>query len=106
MISPHTFEGIGETRSTINHELSSSESLRLVEMSGENYYIAKVAHNPRPISFKLVDCGARRVVFENPDHDFPSKLDYRAVGADRLTVEVSGDAGEMFSLHFTRDKAD
>lgn len=44
------------------------------------------------VSFRLAgyDLGARRAVFENLAHDFPTRLSYQRVAEDSLTILVSG----------------
>jgi hypothetical protein len=44
------------------------------------------------VSFQLtsLDLKSRRAVFENPAHDFPTKLSYQRVAQDSLTILVSG----------------
>jgi hypothetical protein len=44
---------------------------------------------PRRVAFALVESGERRAVFENPENDFPSKIEYRREG-DRLFCRTSG----------------
>ena len=69
-VSARSFEGVGGiTRKTTGE--TSGETLRLVEMSGEIFFIAKVAQNPLPVAFKLTHCPAGVAVFENASHDFP-----------------------------------
>jgi len=45
-----------------------------------------------PATFRLTDYDqkARRAVFENPQHDFPTKISYQRVAEDSLTILVSG----------------
>jgi hypothetical protein len=45
-----------------------------------------------PATFRLTDFDqkSRRAVFENPKHDFPTKISYQRVADDRLTILVSG----------------
>ena len=45
-----------------------------------------------PATFRLTDFDqkARRAVFENPKHDFPTKISYQRVADDSLTILVSG----------------
>lgn len=104
--SDHTFEGSGETRSKTTNELISSESLRLVEMSGEIFYIAKVAHNDRPIAFKLSHCTDNSSAFENPDHDFPKRIEYRVDHTNTLVVTVSDGKEEGFSIKFLKQEVE
>jgi hypothetical protein len=44
------------------------------------------------VSFRLTDFDhkARRAVFENPAHDFPTRISYQRVAEDSLTILVSG----------------
>jgi peptidoglycan/xylan/chitin deacetylase (PgdA/CDA1 family) len=101
-ISDKTFEGFGESRSAINGELKSRETLRLVQMSGAVFFIAKVAHNEFPVGFRLTDCEDGRAVFENTVHDFPTRIGYQRLDADSMTVDVSGADGNGFQLGFQR----
>ena len=99
-ISEDTWEGSGAVHDNATGELRSAESLRMVAMSGEVFYIAKVGHNPVPIAFKLVECGPTSATFSNPGHDFPKQLDYflNESGALRVRVSDGGDRG--FEIHF------
>ena len=101
-LGPRSFEGIGLERAKPGGEVRGSESLRLVEMAGSVFYIAKVAHNELPVAFRLVECSADRLVFENPAHDFPRRLEYRPKPDDRMTVAVGDGADEGFTLEFER----
>ena len=100
--SPITLEGRGITRSRIDGRVVDSEDLRLVAMGDGVYYVAKVAHNERPVAFTLTSCADGRLVFENPAHDFPRRLEYRRVAADRLEVTVSDGGERGFRLDFSR----
>jgi len=101
-VSPRTFEGRGEARTTDTNELRSSETLRLVEMSGELFYVAKVGHNEVPVAFKLTGCTEESAVFENPDHDFPRRLEYRRTGKNKMLVRVSDGGDKGFQVEFER----
>lgn len=107
-VSTETWEGYGETRALgadgAPGELLESETLRLVEMEGEVYYIAKVAHNALPVAFRLTQCGPDFAIFENRAHDFPRVIAYR-LEKGTLTAEVSdGEAGgRSFTLRFAPD---
>jgi len=101
-ISDKTFEGAGSTYSFKKNKTVSAETLRLVEMSGEIFYVAKVASNDLPVAFKLTNCTANTAIFENLQHDFPKKLSYQLINHNNLTVFVSGEKGKAFSIEFTR----
>lgn len=94
-LGPRTFEGAGTSG-------ANRETLRLVEMSGRVYYIAKVAHNELPVAFRLVKCDDGRLVFENPAHDFPRRLEYRRTAGDAMTVTVGDGRERSFEIRFHR----
>lgn len=97
-VSADTFEGAGNAWS--HGKLISSESLRLVAMSGEIFYIAKVSSNALPTAFKLTGCASTYAEFTNPAHDFPTRLQYNLVADGDIEVLVSGRDGKSFSYRF------
>jgi hypothetical protein len=99
-VSAKTFEGSGYTYSIEKDKIVSSETLRLVEMSGDVFYVAKVASNNLPVAFKLTSCTAKTAIFENSHHDFPKKLSYKLNKDKNITVFVSGEKGKGFSIEF------
>ena len=101
-VSEYTFEGSGQT--LLKGLIKSSESLRIVEMSGALFYIAKVSHNLLPVAFELVECSENSLIFENNSHDFPKKIAYKFVEDKQMLVTVSDGKSEGFSINFTRKK--
>ncbi len=102
-ISKGTFEGYGKI---INKKYGSEElveSLRLVEMLGEIFYIAKVGHNNLPVPFKLTESNDSTLVFENKDHDFPKRIVYSFPSEDKMDIQVGTDENG-FTLHFKKIK--
>ena len=99
-VSDYSFEGLGQ--SLHDGAIKSSESLRLVEMSDAVFYIAKVTHNPMPIAFQLTTCTREEATFENPEHDFPKRIEYSLINAQTIQVYVSDGANKGFTLNFTR----
>ncbi len=99
--SDKTFEGEGKTA-------NSMEYLRLLEMSGEIFYIAKVAHNPLPVAFKLTHCAKsgkeRHFIFENKQHDFPNIIEYLKVNENSMTIKISGKSENSFTIQLYRVK--
>lgn len=102
-ISEKTMEGWGRVFRSETGELTGEETLRLVEMSGEVFYVAKVGGNPFPVPFKLVSCGPGTATFENMDHDFPRRLEYSNPSEDALHVKVSDGEGNGFQLRYDRE---
>lgn len=104
-VSRNTFEGQGETFK--RNTLVSSESLRLVGMSGSVFYIAKVDQNELPIAFKLVSCSTTHATFENIKHDSPKRISYQHHDKERMEVNISDGKGKGFVITFnniSRDK--
>ena len=58
--------------------------------------------NRLPIAFELTVCEPQRLVFENPSHDFPKRLEYVATSADAMKVAVTDGKEKGFTLSFTR----
>lgn len=101
-VSATTFEGSGVTSARADAAVLDREDLRLVAMADAVFYVAKVAHNPYPVAFRMTGCDAGRLVFENPTHDFPRRLEYTMQPDGRLEVTVSDGAGRGFKLQFRR----
>jgi ketosteroid isomerase-like protein len=104
-VGPKSWEGRGVEASRSDPGKEDSEELRMVEMGGSVFYLAKVTHNELPIPFRLVECGDDRLVFANPAHDFPRRLDYARKPDGRLQVRVSDGADKGFTLDFLRQPA-
>jgi Domain of unknown function (DUF6265) len=102
-VSEQSFEGLGQSHD-MSGVLKDSEELRLVQMQGNVFYLAKVKHNPLPVAFALISCQNNKFRFENKNHDFPKQLDYQLLSADSLQVDVSDGAGQGFRLNFNRQK--
>jgi len=124
-VSADSFEGEGQTIAA-DGNIKQQESLRLVQMQQQIFYLAKVSHNPLPVAFKLEECAAGRLKFVNMAHDFPKQLEYilkpveQAAGPaaapsqlqsqsqlqspSQLQVHVSDGAGKGFSLLFLKQR--
>jgi len=101
-VSPETLEGKGVTYD--NGQVKSSESLRIVEMSEDLYYIAKVKYNSLPVAFKLTSCSNNKLIFENHSHDFPKRIEYAFVDKGNIKVIVSDGKAKEFSIDFIQKK--
>lgn len=97
-----TLEGVGRSVSRATGEGRTIETLRLVAEGGEILYVATVAHNPGPVAFALAEQNPRRFVFENPAHDFPTRIVYEHTAAGRMRVTVSGPDAQGFVIEFDR----
>ena len=101
-VSSDTFEGLGETLDAQDGSRRAWESLRLVAMRGQVFYLAQTKGNPRPVAFTLTECEDGVAVFDNPEHDFPRRLAYRLTDAGALAVTVSDGGERGFALTLRR----
>jgi hypothetical protein len=84
------FEGYNERVSRKSKKVLFTETLKLVKIGNEIYYIALVKENDNPISFKLTELDSAKAVFENPDHDFPQSIQYELLENGNLKATVGG----------------
>ena len=99
--SAGVFRGVGTVHAA-DGQPRGRESLALVVMAGEIYYLAKTSQHSVPIAFRLTEVAEGRAVFENPAHDFPRRLEYTLTDPNSLTVVVSDGADGGFSIEFSR----
>ena len=103
-VGPDVFRGIGGSLDLGDGSTRVMETLHLLHIDGELFYLAKVAENPLPTAFRLTELSGKRAVFENPDHDFPTRLEYTRGDGDAVSVRVSGADGVGFTLQFARPR--
>lgn len=97
-----TILGFGRTIRAATGRVVAQELLRMVRKDGQLVFEAKPDANPDWTAFQPAECSDRRLIVENPDHDFPTRLDYQLVATDTMTVFVSGADGQGFGLRYAR----
>ncbi len=65
------------------------EFTRIDTVDGALTYIAKPSGQAEA-SFTAISQAASEIVFENKAHDFPQRIIYRSLGADRLQAAIEG----------------
>ena len=78
------------------------EHLSIQKIAETIFYSAKPPQNDYPVSFKLIDCSATHLKFENKTHDFPKVITYRQLSKTKMRAEVSGEKSKSFSLVFDK----
>jgi len=80
-----------------NRDTLSSETIRLEQRNGKLYYIPIVSgqNDGKAIVFTQTKLSDSMIIFENPAHDFPQKIEYRFQKPDSLIAEVSSVSGEL-----------
>ncbi len=95
LLNDSTFTGRSFFVNNIGDTLS-SETIRLEQRNGKLYYIPIVSgqNDGKAILFTQTNLSDSMVIFENPTHDFPQKIDYRFQKPDSLIAEVSASSEE------------
>jgi hypothetical protein len=100
-LSDTLFRGESTTVSLPDRKTIASESLILADMGGEIFYIARPSQNPLPVAFKLVRADDGSATFENPKHDFPTRITYTRNPDGSLDARVEGvENGKQRAIRF------
>ena len=83
---------LGMSRTVAGGVTRSTEQLRIEQRDGKAVYVASPS-GQATTAFTAATVSDTLVVFENPTHDFPTKISYRRVGADSLLAQISGPRG-------------
>lgn len=86
-----------------NQQKDIAETLSIVQKDGQIRYRATVPdqNEGRTIPF-LLTSSRSGYTFENPEHDFPNTITYKAVKKDRIEVLVSGKESDGFTMILIR----
>ena len=76
-----------------------NESFVVNQTDDDVYYIPTVKgqNNDKPVTFKLTQFTEKQFTFENPTHDYPTKMVYNKITPDSIVVEISGVVDGVFS---------
>jgi len=66
------------------------EFLRIESRADGVYYLAAPKGRSPATAFKLIESGPDRMVFENPEHDFPRRITYRLENFAVLHAQIEG----------------
>ena len=104
-VSDNTMEGVAYV--TTGDSTRVSEYLRIERFGDDIFYIAKPGQNEFPTAFRLVSAGEKRLVFENPNHDFPQRIIYTLTSETSLSVRIESLAdGENRGRSFVFERKD
>lgn len=96
--SPFQLTGLGMTIK--GSDTLFIEKLQLLVKDNNIYYVADIKENHAPVYFKLTSITPMGFVCENPQHDFPKKIEYQLIDSV-LKVKISGD-GKAQGFTFVR----
>jgi hypothetical protein len=88
-LSPAGGTMIGMGRMVKNGKLAFFEFMEL-RQDGPNLVFTAHPSGQKTTTFQVTAASATEATFENPDHDFPQKIEYRLTKPDFLEVTVSG----------------
>jgi len=98
-LPPGDGETVGMGRTLMEGKQVSFEFLRISRHDGLVTYFAQPGGRPA-VEFKRTDGGEDWVRFENPQHDFPTRIEYRRSDATLdVTVSGPGKNGAGKSIH-------
>lgn len=96
---------MGESFFIVKGDTVFAEKVALVDIYGKmSYNVSVVGQNENEaVPFTMTSISDESVIFENPEHDFPSKITYNRVAPDSLVAEISGTKGgkpasELFKM--------
>lgn len=91
-LAPHDSIMLGMNRTTINNNRASFEYLR-IEQENEGIIYYASPSGKKPVAFHLTYLSPTKVVFENPNHDFPQQISYELIGDQNVLVTIAGTTG-------------
>lgn len=83
---------MGMNRTVAGNVVRSWEQLRIEVLNGKASYVSQPSGQTLT-AFAASFVSDTLVVFENPQHDFPTKILYRKLGADSLWARIEGPQG-------------
>ena len=97
----------GESYFVIKNDTVFAETIHLQERNGVLSYVVSVPmqNEEEPVTFQSNKNTNDGLIFENPSHDYPTKISYKQVGSDSLVAEISGiKDGKLKSEFFKMKK--
>lgn len=90
---------IGNSYKLVNNEKSISETLKIKSVGNQLIYRATVLNqnDGETIEFILNPDNNEYLSFENVNHDFPKKIQYKRINVDSVKVSILGENDEGFS---------
>jgi hypothetical protein len=85
---------------SISHSGDSTllETIQLIELNGDILFVPTGfgEGNNTKVAFKLISAENSTFVFENKEHDFPSRIVYRSLSKDKILAWIEGAVNGQF----------
>ncbi len=92
---------LGVSRRLENGYTREYEYMRIVTSGGGGFDFIARPKDSEETSFNASSFSDKKVVFENPDHDFPQKITYELVAPDQVHARIEGPSkGHTMTLNF------
>ncbi len=77
---------------TVGKDTVFSEEVEVIERNDSLFYnvVAKGQNSDKSVAFYMTKADDNEVVFENPKHDFPTKIKYTKITNDSIVATISG----------------
>ncbi len=82
----------GKSFVTVGKDTVFSEEVAVIERNDSLFYNVNVKgqNKDKPVAFYMTKGDEKEVVFENPKHDFPTKIKYTKITNDSIVATISG----------------
>ncbi|MBX9928800.1 MAG: hypothetical protein K2X99_07795, partial [Gemmatimonadaceae bacterium] len=91
---------MGMSRTVVRDTTREFETLRIEARGADVFYVA-LPSGQAETRFKATTLSDSLVAFEDPAHDFPQRISYRAVGADSVIARIEGTSnGQRRAIDF------
>ena len=78
------------------------EYLRIMQTEEGSIALFAAPSGQEPARFDMIDFSGTRVVFENPEHDFPQRIIYELTDPTHLLGRIEGNnSGEEMTIDFS-----
>lgn len=88
---------------TVRERRTTGYELMLIRETDSKLFLEAHPSGQASAVFEATSSNAERVVFENPQHDFPRRISYVRLGADSLRAEIDdGEGGKVIEFPYRR----
>jgi len=95
-MSPAGGSMLGLSRTVRNGKTTALEFIRIVETDDGGLHYIALPSGQALTAFVMTAISSDEVVFENPAHDFPQRVAYRRLSAERMVAWIDGDIDGQF----------
>ena len=91
---PYKLKGLGVTLR--GSDTAFVEKIEILIKDDKLYYVADVIENSEPVYFEMSSIARDGFVCENPEHDFPKKIEYKRTGSNLSVLISAGSKSQSY----------